>query len=67
VLPWPAQSLGINPIENLWAIMKHELYAAEVFSKSLAELVSFLRHFAVNRHANTVEFSTKGPEKAYRI
>ena len=25
VLPWPAQSTDLNPIENIWAIMKHRL------------------------------------------
>jgi transposase len=38
VLRWPAQSPDLNPIENLWAIVKYDLQKQKELPKNLAEL-----------------------------
>ena len=39
VLDWPPQSPDLNPIEQIWAIMKQELYTQKSFPKNKNELV----------------------------
>ena len=39
VLDWPPQSPDLNPIEQVWAIMKHELYTRKTFPKNRTELI----------------------------
>ena len=38
-LDWPPQSPDLNPIENLWAIIKHKLYENITFPKNRNELI----------------------------
>jgi len=36
---WPPQSPDLNPIENLWAIIKEKLYREKLFPRNKAELI----------------------------
>jgi transposase len=38
ILDWPPQSPDINPIENLWSIVKRRVYAYETRAKNMNEL-----------------------------
>ena len=38
VLPWPAQSLDLNPIENMWQLLKIRFNEYETLAKGMAEL-----------------------------
>ena len=42
-LPWPSQSLDMNPIENLWGILDRNLRKKKRKSSSKPELLSLLR------------------------
>ena len=43
VLPWPSQSPDLNPIENLWALIKHDLYYKAPKASSLDELFEIIK------------------------
>ena len=38
-LDWPPQSPDINPIENVWAIIKQELYSQKTFPSGKNDLI----------------------------
>ena len=40
VLSWPAQSLDLNPIKNLWAILERRLNRNDIPPKKILELWS---------------------------
>jgi hypothetical protein len=42
VLPWPARSPDLNPIENLWSIMSRYVYANGRQFSSVSELTAAL-------------------------
>ena len=42
VLPWPAQSSDMNPIENVWAIMKRKLRKLDKYPTTSDELFNCL-------------------------
>ncbi len=39
MLDWPPQSPDLNPIEQVWAIIKAQLYTMESYPKNAAELI----------------------------
>lgn len=43
VLPWPSQSPDLNPIENLWALIKHDLYYKAPKASNLDELFNIIK------------------------
>jgi hypothetical protein len=40
MLDWPPQSPDLNPIEQVWAIMKQKLYSQKSFPKNKSELIA---------------------------
>jgi transposase len=44
MLDWPPQSPDLNPIEQIWAIMKQKIYTQKSFPENKSELIaSFFR------------------------
>lgn len=50
VLPWPAYSPDMNPIENAWAIMKHDLKSRVIHNRH--ELLTMVQQIWNNRMAD---------------
>ena len=53
VLPWPAQSTDLNPIENLWSVMKRNLRKLPTYSSTADDLLSqlcFIRDNLANEY-----------------
>lgn len=48
VLPWPSQSPDLNPIENLWAFMKRDLYYNAPRASNMDELFEIVKQAWLN-------------------
>ncbi|GBN05524.1 Transposable element Tc3 transposase [Araneus ventricosus] len=42
LLDWPARSSNLNPMENLWGILAHEVYKNGIQYQNKQELMSFI-------------------------
>ena len=64
MLDWPPQSPDLNPIEQIWAIMKQKLYTQKSFPTNRDELIkSFFRIWDELPESLLVSLSNSIPER----
>ncbi|POM63726.1 LOW QUALITY PROTEIN: Homeo [Phytophthora palmivora] len=67
VLPWVARSPDLNPIENLWSIMSHRVYANGRQYSSVAELTTALVSiWEAIEHSTLLSLTESMPRRAKR-
>jgi hypothetical protein len=68
MLDWPPQSPDLNPIEQIWAIMKEKLYSQKSFPKNRDELItSFFRIWNELPASLLVNLSDSIPERLEKV
>jgi hypothetical protein len=68
MLDWPPQSPDLNPIEQIWAIMKQKLYTQKSFPKNKSELIaSFFRIWDELPESLLVNLSDSIPERLEKV
>ena len=56
---WPASSADLNPIENLWSILKRKLYSGGQQYRSKNALWKGIRDAAESIEADEIQYLTK--------